>query len=89
MNLPDLPALPEAYTRMPKTIPAGAGVALLSVVNVFTEDQLRAFALQYGRLVREECAKVCDREGAAVYTDIVTIHDAACVDCAAAIRAEE
>lgn len=58
MKLPPLPELPKRhFTREDVT----GAVLWETEEGPYTADQLREFALAYGRAVQEECARVCER----------------------------
>jgi hypothetical protein len=97
MKMPELPPLPERDAELPKIVlPAihgmGGNTMVLKPEDVFYAERVRAYAIAYGDLVREECAKACEQSGAGydnewnrklgVADDLKEV----CEECAIAIR---
>lgn len=91
-KLPELPPLPERFAVtpelvLPKDHGMGPNTMVMKSVDVFTADQLRAYAIQYAELAvaaeRERCAKICEANAREAWE-----HGGESLMCAAAIRGE-
>lgn len=53
--MPEMPPMPEVFVETDAKVNGE-----WQHVSLFTDDQLLAYAIQYGEAVREACAKVCE-----------------------------
>lgn len=56
-TMPELPAFPRPVSRELQALSPGKG----RLVSRFSREQMDAYALTYGELVREACAKVAEQ----------------------------